>query len=165
MTVNLYDLLERVETLEGKKGIFIGPIEPNNPFPGLVWINNQTQLVQIFSPPRSWIPLNAVTQESMVVNDWSATTNIDWSRGKVQYVELGGNTTFTFQTPKSGGRYLLIAKQDATGGRTLAFPAGVSWVNGATPTFVTTADTFIICSFVYDDVNSKYFAINSDGYT
>src|SRR6266568_3828389 len=53
------------------------------------------------------------------------TIAVDWNNGKMQTVVLGGNRKFTFTGGQPGEHYLLSLTQDATGGRTVTWPADV----------------------------------------
>jgi len=52
--------------------------------------------------------------------------------------------------------------QDATGGRTVTWPATVKWSGGAQPTWVTTANAINIANFYYDGTN--YWAQGATGF-
>ncbi len=82
------------------------------------------------------------------------TIALDWNNSNVQSVTLGGNRTFTFANPLSGGRYLIYLKQDGTGSRTITWPT-IRWAGGTTPTLTTTANKVDIITIVYD--GSEYF--------
>ena len=84
-----------------------------------------------------------------------------WNNGNVQTVTLGGNRTFTFANPKSGARYSIIIKQDATGSRTVTWPA-IKWAGGTTPTLTTTANKYDIVTFIYD--GTSYFGTISTNF-
>lgn len=81
-----------------------------------------------------------------------ATIALDWNNANVQSVTLGGNRTFTFANPKTGGRYLIILKQDATGSRTVTWPT-IKWAGGTTPTLTTTANKYDLITLIYDGTN------------
>lgn len=87
----------------------------------------------------------------------AATIALDWVNSNVQYVVLGGNRTFTFANPMDGARYLIMLQQDATGSRTVTWPATVLWSGGTAPTLTTTAGKVDIITFVYDATNAKYY--------
>jgi hypothetical protein len=85
------------------------------------------------------------TEETAVANTSTAYT-IDLANGSVQYLTLTGNCTYTFPTPVAGKSFMLIQKQDGTGGRTVTWPASVKWPGGTAPTLTSTAskaDKFI----------------------
>jgi hypothetical protein len=85
------------------------------------------------------------TEETAVANTSTAYT-INLANGSVQYLTLTGNCTYTFPTPVAGKSFILIQKQDGTGGRTVTWPASVKWPGGTAPTLTSTAskaDKFI----------------------
>jgi hypothetical protein len=88
-----------------------------------------------------------------------ATVAIDWNNGPVQKVVLGGNRTITFANPVSGGRYLLIIVQDATGSRTIASWPTIKWTGGLAPTLTTTANKADMISITYD--GTSYYGMAS----
>ncbi len=55
--------------------------------------------------------------------------------------------------PKEGGTYILIVKQDATGGRNLTFSNNYLWADGIEPILGTDANAVNVLSFVYDGNN------------
>lgn len=66
-------------------------------------------------------------------------------------VTLGGNRTLANPTnAQAGGVYLLIVRQDATGGRTLAFDSAYAFAGGAAPTLTSAANAVDMLTFVYD---------------
>jgi len=84
-------------------------------------------------------------------NSGSALT-VDWDNGNHQRATLTANCTLTFSNGRSGGVYFLELVQDATGSRTVTWPAAVVWPAAIAPTLTTTplrADGF---TFYYDDI-------------
>ncbi|HKR81411.1 MAG TPA: hypothetical protein VJR27_00215 [Candidatus Saccharimonadales bacterium] len=73
-------------------------------------------------------------------NSGSAKT-LDLANGNVQKLTLTANCTITLTSPSSGAyRSLLIyVFQDATGSRTITWPASVKWGTAGAPTLTTTA--------------------------
>ena len=69
---------------------------------------------------------NGYTEETVTANTGTAYT-IDLVNGSVQILTLTGNVTYTFPTATAGRSFLLIEKQDATGSRTVTWPAAVKW--------------------------------------
>lgn len=60
--------------------------------------------------------------------------------GVQQLLTLSGNiTALTLPQPTPGRRLELMLRQDATGGRTVAWPASVKWPAGAAPVLTATA--------------------------
>jgi len=88
-----------------------------------------------------------------------ATIAVDWAKGNVQEVTLGGDRTFTFSNGVSGGKYILVMKQDATGSRNPSWPASVKWSAGSEPTWSTAANAIDLVGFIYDGTNYLGFAL------
>ncbi len=99
----------------------------------------------------------AYTSAKYALTD-GATIAITFSNSNVQSVTLGGNRTITFAGAVSGGRYLLLLKQDATGSRTITWPT-VKWAGGTTPTLTTTANKTDLITIIYD--GTDYFGAAS----
>lgn len=85
--------------------------------------------------------------------DSGATDTIDWTKGNKQKSTLTNNCTFTFTAP--GGQCNLILRliQDATGSRTVTWPAAVKWPSGTPPVLTTTANAVDIVAFFYNGTN------------
>ena len=86
--------------------------------------------------------------------DSSTADTIDWSTGNIHRSKLTGNCTYTFSNPATGASYVLEVLQDATGSRTVTWPAAVVWDNGVTPTLTTTANQKDVFVFLYN--GAKY---------
>lgn len=80
----------------------------------------------------------------------AATTNIDLSTGNVFTINLGANITTLTTSNAAVGTYLVKFVQDATGSRTVSFPAAWKWAGGVAPTLTTTAFKLDIVTLVYD---------------
>lgn len=93
----------------------------------------------------------------------NAASGINWNSGNVQYYGMvTGIQTLTFTNPISGGRYILILNQPASGtGATVNWPTGVLWGGGTSPTLTTTTGKVDLISFIYDGINSKYYSNSS----
>jgi collagen type VII alpha len=81
---------------------------------------------------------NGYTEEVATANTSTAYT-IDLAGGSVQILTLTGNVTYTFPTPVAGKSFILVQKQDATGSRTVTWPASVDWPSATAPTLTATA--------------------------
>jgi len=81
---------------------------------------------------------NGYTEEVATANTSTAYT-IDLAGGSVQILTLTGNCTYTFPTPVAGKSFILVQKQDATGSRTVTWPASVDWPGATAPTLTATA--------------------------
>ena len=87
-------------------------------------------------------------------------TTIDWKLGNKFYFTFGAfNETFTFTSPTNPCNILLVLKQDATGSRTVTWPASVKWSGGTAPTLSTAPSSIDIVTFYYDGTN--YFGQSS----
>lgn len=94
-------------------------------------------------------------------NSGTADT-IDWTLSNKQKSTLTGNCTFTFTAPPGPCSLILKLVQDATGSRTVTWPAAVHWASGISPTLTTVAGRVDIISFYYD--GSTYFGTSSLNY-
>jgi len=86
--------------------------------------------------------------------DGAAVANqqlVDWTAGNIQQITLTANCTgtSTFVAPSGPAMLRLLVKQDATGSRTISWPAGVKWSGGA-PTLTTTANAVDHFDLTYD---------------
>ncbi len=80
----------------------------------------------------------------------SATAiTLNWNNSNTQLVTLTGNATFTLSNPKDGYRYLLVLKQDATGTRTVTWPAAVKWSGGTAPTITSAAGKVSVVTLIW----------------
>ena len=107
---------------------------------------------------------NGYTEETVTANTSTAYT-IDLANGTVQILTLTGNCTYTFPTPVAGKSFTLIQKQDATGFRTVTWPASVKWPAAIAPTLTATAsktDKFI---FTAIDSSSWLGSVAGQNYT
>lgn len=95
---------------------------------------------------------NGYTEETVTANTGTAYT-IDLVNGSVQILTLTGNVTYTFPTATAGRSFLLIEKQDATGSRTVTWPAAVKWPSGTAPTITSTASRSDLFGFTADGTN------------
>jgi hypothetical protein len=85
-------------------------------------------------------------------NSGTAKT-INWNAGNKQKITLTGNATLTFTSPIGPCNLVFKVVQDATGSRTLTYPATVKWVGGSAPTLTTAANAVDILVFYYDGTN------------
>lgn len=96
------------------------------------------------------------------LKDWGnsgTALTIDWRLGNKHKVTLTDNCTFTFTDPSKPGNFVLMLVQDATGGRTVTWPANCKWAGGTAPTLSTAANAIDIVSFFYDGTN--YYGVAS----
>lgn len=89
----------------------------------------------------------------------STADTIDWGAGNKQKSTLTGNCTYTFTAPDGVGNFLFKVIQDATGSRTVTWPASVKWPGGTAPTLSTAANSVDIITFYYD--GTSYYGVAS----
>jgi len=99
-------------------------------FVGTQTLTNKTIEAGVFT--------NGYTEENVVANT-TTTYTIDLDNGSLQILTLTGSCTFTFPTATSGKSFMLLLKQDATGSRTVTWPASVKWPASTAPTITSTA--------------------------
>jgi hypothetical protein len=103
------------------------------------------------------------TETTYTANSSTAIT-LDLANGTLQIITLTGNCTYTFPTATAGKSFTLFQKQDATGSRTVTWPATVKWPAGTAPTITSTAlklDKFV---FTADGTN-WYGSVAGQNYT
>jgi hypothetical protein len=88
----------------------------------------------------------------------TGATTLDLSSSNFFNLTLTGNVTFTFSNSPSGRAFsfTVVAKQDATGGRTITWPAGSKYAGAVTPPATTTANAIDIWSVMTYDAGSTY---------
>lgn len=95
---------------------------------------------------------SAVALKTETVNTVAATgateTLPDVGTATMHLLTLDANCTLTFPTAAAGKSFTLALKQDATGSRTVTWPAAVTWAGGVAPTLTTTAAKTDMFSFV-----------------
>lgn len=91
----------------------------------------------------------------------SATPTIDWAKANVQSIGVSQNVTFSFIHGKSGGRYLLLVRQDESGSRTYTWPSSFAWPSNETPS-ASAGGKLDVIGMVYD--GSTFYAISSLNY-
>lgn len=96
-----------------------------------------------------------------------AAISLNAANGNVQKVTLTANTTVTLTSPTSGVMcsLTLLVFQDATGSRTITWPASVKWGIAGAPTLTTTASKMdIISLFTVDGGTNWYGALGAKGF-
>jgi len=88
----------------------------------------------------------------------SGSTTLDLANGNVFNLTLTGATTFTFSGATAGKAcsFTVYTKQDATGSRTITWPASVKWSGGA-PVPSTAANATDIFVFESLDGGTTWF--------
>ena len=84
------------------------------------------------------------------LGNMTGTVDLDYENGNFQYGVLTDNVTFTISNPPVSGKVgslTLELQQDATGSRTVTWPASVKFAGGTPPTLSTAAnalDVFVL---------------------
>ena len=71
-----------------------------------------------------------------------------WDRGEFQRVTAASNLIIHFENMAAGRRLVLALAQDATGGRTVAWPWNVRWSGGTVPTLSTDPKSVDLIEFL-----------------
>lgn len=88
----------------------------------------------------------AITQKLFNAGNSGTALTLNSSNANWQKITLTGNVTLTITAPGNPWPLTLYLIQDATGSRTVTWPASVKWAGGTAPTLTTTASkTDIIC--------------------
>jgi hypothetical protein len=93
----------------------------------------------------------------------STAITLALTNGTVQIITLTGNATITMPTATSGKSFIMLLKQDATGGRTVTWST-VKWAGGTAPTITSVASRQDILSFFADGTN-WYGVVVAQNYT
>ena len=80
----------------------------------------------------------------------STAITLDLANGTVQDITLTGNAFITFPSNAAGKSFLLILRQDGSGGKTVTWDGDVRWPSSTEPTLTSTANKVDIFSFVCD---------------
>lgn len=102
--------------------------------------------------------VNGGGQETVSTLNGIGVTTLNLANGNIFNVTLTGNTTFTFSGATAGKAcsFSLYRTQDATGSRTVTWPAGVRW-SGSAPTLTTTANSVDILVFETIDGGTNWY--------
>lgn len=87
----------------------------------------------------------------------AGTVTMDLSTGNVFILPIAGNRTLDITNPIDGSWAELYVTQDATGGRTLAFPSTIVWEGGAEPELLALPNVTEGFAFRYDADTTLYF--------
>jgi len=83
-----------------------------------------------------------------------ATPTINWTNGNKQKGTLSADAVVSFVAPNGWGNLMLELVQDATGGRSVTWPAAVLWGGGTTPDFSSmSANEIALVALFYDGTN------------
>ena len=83
----------------------------------------------------------------------AATVTWNMANGNIGLWTIGGNRTLQAPTNAVVGTSVIRLTQDATGSRTVTWPANFKWSAGSAPVLSTAAAAIDILSFIYDGTN------------
>ena len=83
----------------------------------------------------------------------NTNSTIDWTSGNKVHLTLDSSPALTFTGPSGPTNLLIKLIQDASGSRTVTWPAAVKWSGGTTPTLSTSANSVDVVSFYFDGTN------------
>lgn len=90
--------------------------------------------------------------ETLFTANTSTAITVSLANGTVQQLTLTGNATITMPTATAGKSFIIMLKQDATGGRSVTWST-VKYPGGTAPTITATASRQDIFSFFADGTN------------
>lgn len=97
------------------------------------------------------------TVNAVTIN--TTTQTLDLSTTNIFNLSMANNVTLTFNNPPASGTaysFMLYCKQDATGSRTITWPATVKWPNGSAPTMSTGSNKIDVFNFFTLDGGTTY---------
>lgn len=93
-----------------------------------------------------------------------ASITLDWNNSNEQLLTLTDDAVVTLDNPRDGGRYVLLLKQDGTGGWVPTLPANVLWPGGTPPTITPDPDVYDLITMIYLAGEDVYLAATSQNY-
>lgn len=114
-------------------------------------LSGYTGVIPELGTAREWTAAQNFNMTSLTD---AATIAWDLDVAQVCSVTLTANRTLGAPTNmKAGGTYIVIVRQDGSGGHTLAFNSAYKWSSGVTPVVASGASDVSILSFVSDGTN------------
>lgn len=121
----------------------------------------------LFNGNRATQPRLQSYRETVTANAAATgTVTLDLGTANVFDLTLTGATTLVFSNPPATGlafSLTLVVKQDATGSRTLSYPASVKWSDGITPVLATAANKVDVITFITVDGGTTYYGAQALG--
>lgn len=101
----------------------------------------------------------AAAKSPFVAVTYGATTTIDCETGNDFRIAMTGNiSTLTISNPADGQTIAVVFVQDATGSRTVSWPASFTWVGQTAPSLSTAANSIDILVATYSSTDAKWLA-------
>lgn len=114
--------------------------------------------------PGSWTLASGTSDAVTAHGATGSTETFDVNAAPVHTATLDANCTATFTAPADATRaytLTLVLLQDATGSRTMTWPASVKWPAGVAPTLTTTASRKDIFTFETHDGGTTWHGFTS----
>lgn len=129
------------------------------------WLDTQRANIKVVTPQAAYDPFCEVGPSNLptavtpveVATTANSGTALTLTGVGVQTVTMTGNATFTFPSLPSSGvakTFVVILKQDGTGGRTATWPATVKWPGAVAPTLSIGANKVDVFTFVSADATT-----------
>ena len=130
--------------------VFISSIAANE---YLAWNTGTAKWNNTGLTGKAALPTGGGVETLNALGSGSGTRAINLASGNVVSATLTGNVTFTFSGATAGTAcsFGLYLTQDATGSRTVTWPASVKWAGGTAPTLSTAASSVDI--LVFETIN------------
>jgi hypothetical protein len=136
-------------TNSGREKVFLGNPPSSGGSSGPISIPSSPTFTGTTTAAGDLIVNEALSFDGIVTNAAAPTTNIDWHAGNRQSVVLDQASILTFAAPPGVSHLTLMLIQDATGGRTVTWPASVRWPNSSAPSLTTSPNQIDIITCFY----------------
>lgn len=175
---------EQIFTISGKKvkigdreiksAIILGHTEDTSPSGAndyaLIWDDSASEFkkvllnnLPVYGNAENIVFIDTATFDTEVDNGDSGTSDtINWQLGNKQRSTLTGNVTFSFTDPAGPCNLMFKLVQDATGSRTVNWPAKVKWAGGSAPSLSTSGNSVDIVSFYFD--GTDYYGVGNTAF-
>jgi asparagine N-glycosylation enzyme membrane subunit Stt3 len=125
---------------------------------GRVIFNTDLDEVQAYDGARWGFNVGQIS-ERVSTATVAAVTTLDLTQGMTHSVSLNQNISLAISNLPAGraSGVTVILKQDATGGRTVAWPAGTRWPDGVAPVLGTAANAVNIVTLLNPDGGATWY--------
>lgn len=106
------------------------------------------------------VELGDYSEDTHTDATWTGAESLSYVDGPFYILTLTGNVTLTITNPPasgSAGTMTLKLIQDATGSRTVTWPAAVDWAGGTAPTLSTGANDVDFVSLITHDAGTTWY--------
>lgn len=135
--------------------MWIGSVEPTNKIAGDIWWYSSGLSNMIFAGYGEAVNTN---------NAATGTVTLNVGTQNVHNLTLTGNTTIALTAPPNATdswSITIIAKQDATGGRTITWPSSMKWPGGSAPVMTSAANSVDVYTAVTVNGGTTWYAVVS----